>query len=303
MNPDATSTGRSFVRSFSAMGCPCQVRMDCDEPGKSSAARAAREEVDRLDRKYSHYLNDNFLARLQRAASAAEGVPVDDETAALLDHAFNQHEASDGLFDITTGRLTTLWDRPSSLPTDRQISDALEHCGMHRLAWNRPVLHVPQGVRIDFGGLVKEYAADRAALILRERGIRSACVDLGGDLHLLGPHHDGSAWRVGIRDPGTGESAIGQIEVESGGLATSGDYERFSELEGRRYGHIINPTTGYPVSSFRSVSVLAPTTLLAGSMATMAMLAGVVAGTRLLQEGGLPWLAVQREGTVTGTLA
>ncbi len=159
----------------------------------------------------------------------------------------------------------------------------------------------------DLGGMVKEYAADRAAVILKKAGFRSGYVDLGGDLHILGPHPDGQPWRAGIRDPLSEGKVLAAVEVGSGGLASSGDYERFSEIDGQRYGHIINPITGWPVSTgdghLTAVSAVAPSCLLAGSVTTLAMLAGADRGLTLLGESGLSWLAVGSKGLVSGTLA
>jgi thiamine biosynthesis lipoprotein len=155
---------------------------------------------------------------------------------------------------------------------------------------------------LDLGGVVKEYAADRAAGILKTLGFESGYADLGGDLHFMGPHPNGRGWQTGIRHPDGGKQAIASIEVQSGGLASSGDYERYSEIDGKRYGHIINPQTGWPVSGLAAVSVLAPSCLVAGSVSTLAMLAGVNDGLSLLRDSGLPWLAIHRDFQVEGTL-
>jgi thiamine biosynthesis lipoprotein len=145
-------------------------------------------------------------------------------------------------------------------------------------------------MRLDLGGVVKEYAADRAALCLKSAGIQSGYVDLGGDLHFLGPHPDGSAWRAGVRNP-RGTGAIAALSIMRGGLATSGDYERCLEVGGQRFGHIINPFTGWPVQGLASVSVVAPSCLLAGAISTLAMLQSRDAGLEFLSTCGLQWMA------------
>ena len=106
-------------------------------------------------------------------------------------------------------------------------------------------------MRLDLGGVVKEYAADRAAQLCREAGIAHGMVDLGGDLAVIGAHADGQPWLAGIKAPRAIEGAIAQIELFSGGLATSGDYERVMIVDGRRYSHIIDPVSGYPVAELR----------------------------------------------------
>ncbi len=310
----ANSNSEITSLAFNSMGCPCEIHLhSSDLDGAMRAAVAARDEVDRLDLKYSHYLADNFLARMQRNASRPEGIKVDEETAGLLNYADQQHHLTGGLFDITAKYLTALWDQPKALPNEGEIAAARFRTGWTRVEWHDPCLRMPEGTALDFGAIVKEYAADRAALMLKQRGHGSACVNLGGDLHVLGPHPDGSPWQVGICNPQAPSSAVAGIPVHLGGLATSGDYERFSVFDGVRYGHIVNPLTGWPLGhnpgdspsrpwngshGFSSVSVLAPTCLLAGSLATSALLFGLTKGLPFLADCGLPWMAVLHDGRV-----
>jgi thiamine biosynthesis lipoprotein len=158
-------------------------------------------------------------------------------------------------------------------------------------------------MRLDLGGVVKEYAADRAAQLCREVGVDRGVVDLGGDLAVVGVHADGSPWLAGIKAPRNPDSAIAQIELRSGGLATSGDYERVMIVDGRRYSHIIDPVSGYPIESYASVSVLADSCLVAGAASTLGMLLGVEAGYEWLQGLGLAFLCIDAEGNASGTLA
>jgi len=137
------------------------------------------------------------------------------------------------------------------------------------------------GMELDFGGLGKEYAADRAAEVCGELGAGHGFVDLGGDIRVIGAQADGQPWRVGIRDPRDGAAVVAEVALSGGALATSGDYERFIELDGRRYCHILDPRTGWPAQGLSSVTVICDRCLVAGSLATSAMLRG--------REGG-PWL-------------
>jgi thiamine biosynthesis lipoprotein len=292
-----------FQHKFISMGCPCEIQLYARSRNDALAAFGqAESEVHRLDGKYSHYRDDSELQRIQQKAARTGGVKVDRETAALLDYAQTQFEVSGGLFDVTAGALSALWNQVEELPHEQQIKKALEQTGWRRLGWDGERLKAPAGLCLDLGGVVKEYAADRAARILKNLGFASGYADLGGDLHFMGPHPDGRGWQTSIRHPDGGKQAIASIEVQSGGLASSGDYERYSEIDGKRYGHIINPQTGWPVSGLAAVSVLAPSCLVAGSVSTLAMLASVDDGLSLLRESGLPWLAVHRDFRVEGTL-
>jgi thiamine biosynthesis lipoprotein len=284
---------------FSTMGCPCALHVENVSDDVAQRALAATlAEVDRLDRKYSHYRDDSLLATLQRSTNA---IDVDDETANLFDFAAELHRQSDGLFDITAGKLTRLWD--GRKPAQSEIDAALRVTGWRRIEWNRPTLRVTtRGMHLDFGGLVKEYAADRCADLCRDIGIRSGVVDLGGDLALIGPHIDGEPWIVGIKAPRAEGKAAANIALPRGGLATSGDYERALIVDGQRYSHIVDPRTGWPIQSFASVSVVADSCLVAGSASTLAMLLGVERGAAWLRELGLPHLCIDGDGKVSGDI-
>src|SRR5262249_14336336 len=153
---------------------------------------------------------------------------VDSETADLLDFSATLHQQSGGKFDVTAGALTRLWDLQSGrIPAATALDEARARCGWPRVAWNRPRPRLGVGgIRLDLGGVVKEYAADRAARLCREVGVDHGVVDLGGDLAVVGRHADGSPWLAGIKAPRSPERAIARIELREGGLATSGDYER-----------------------------------------------------------------------------
>lgn len=289
---------------FKAMGSVCELQLYADDKAEAEAAAAAAQgTVARLEQIYSRYRDDSITTRINRSAGDAQGVGLDGETAALIDYAQQAWQQSDGLFDITSGVLRQVWDFKSGrLPSQEQIDAVLPRIGWHRARWESPRLWLPAGMELDFGGFVKEYAADCAARSCRESGIRHGLVDFGGDIALLGPHPDGAAWQVGISDPRAPEDevprAIARIPLTHGAIATSGDYERFMDIGGRRYCHILNPKTGWPAEGLRAVSVVAGQCLIAGTATTIAMLKGPVEGPRWLAELGLPWLVVHADGRV-----
>jgi thiamine biosynthesis lipoprotein len=153
-------------------------------------------------------------------------------------------------------------------------------------------------MELDFGGFGKEYAVDRAAAVLREMGIASALVNLGGDILVTGPAPGGAPWRVGIRHPRRTGELVATLSVSSGALATSGDYERFFVKDGVRYCHVLDPRSGHPVQGFQSVSVLGETCLVAGSASTIAMLKGERDGLAWLRASGVRHFCVGRDGAV-----
>lgn len=289
-----------FSVEFEAMGTACRVRLaGADTPFARSAAEAAITEVRRIEAKYSRYRADSIVSRINASAGEPQPVRVDLETADLLDFAASLHAASEGLFDITTGVLRRVWDfRAARLPEAAALQAQLERIGWQHVRWERPFVTLTRpGMELDFGGFGKEYAADRAGTLLAERGIAGGLVNLGGDLRVIGPRADGSAWPLGIAHPRRAGAVIATIQVERGGLATSGDYERYFEHEGRRYCHILDPRSGWPVTHWQSVSVLAPVCLAAGALTTIAMLRGAEAHD-LLRSQGVGFLTVDQQGRV-----
>ena len=259
------------------MSSLCEVRLEGDdEDALEDAATRAIAEVHRIEVKYSRYRADSIVSRINAAAGTGRPIEIDEETAALMAFAGQLHDLSDGLFDITSGVLRRAWDfRAGRVPTDGELQSLLPLIGWSQVECNGGHIHLPRtGMELDFGGFGKEYAADRAMAILAAAGQRHGFVNLGGDIRVLGARIDGRAWRFGIQHPRRAEGTIASVDMIDGALASSGDYERFFELDGRRYCHVLDPRTGWPVSSWSSVSVTAPACVAAGALTTIAMLKG-----------------------------
>lgn len=291
---------------FKAMGGPCRFRVEfIDEELARKAIAAAQARVEGLEARYSRYREDSLLSCINRAAGGGVPTPVDPETESLLDYAHTLWQQSEGLFDATAGVLRRAWDfRSARVPSQRELEPLLQRIGWERVRRSSgSVMLEGAGMELDFGGFVKEYAADAAVTVLRDQGVEHALVDLAGDMAVTGPRGDGSPWPVGIRNPVNLSGALASLDLAQGGLATSGDYERLLELEGKRYGHILNPQTGWPVPGLLSVSVLAGQCLVAGSAATIALLKPTTEALPWLEDLGLPWLAVDAELTCHGSIA
>jgi thiamine biosynthesis lipoprotein len=178
------------------------------------------------------------------------------------------------LFDISSGILREAWDfKCNRLPEKSRVERLLERVGWEKIAWEKPLLSFGlPGMELDFGGIVKEFAADQCATILLEKGIRHGLINLGGDIRVIGPHPDNNPWKVGIRHPRNKNDMAGSINICTGGISSSGDYERCIKIDGHYYSHILNPKTGWPVAGLAAVTVLADFCLVAGSASTIAML-------------------------------
>lgn len=290
-----------FRHSFKAMAGAAEIQLYATDASAARAAfKAVQREVERIEAKYSRYRDDSVTTAINRSAGNA-ALAIDPETSALLDYADACWQQSDGLFDITSGVLRRAWDfRRGVLPSPGALRDALDCVGWDRVRRDGGRVALESRMEIDFGGIGKEYAADRAAAALAEAGIAHALVNLGGDIRALGGHPGGKPWRIGITHPRAQDRAIAHLALSEAGLATSGDYERFFVVEGKRYCHVLNPKTGWPVNGPQSVSVIAPLCIVAGSCATIAMLKEDAAEA-YLREQELPYLLIGRDGTIGGT--
>jgi FAD:protein FMN transferase len=297
---DFVNESPDFGFHFSAMACDCEVRIAAmPEAVARKAAQCAIDEVRRIETKYSRYRDDSVIAAINRAAGKAAGVEVDRETADLINFSANLYAQSDGLFDITSGVLRRVWDfRSPRCPSVEEIDSVLDVIGWQKVNWDGQRIALPRaGMEIDFGGFGKEYAADRAATVLMQQGVRHAIVNLGGDIRVIGARSDGSLWQLGIRHPRQTEQTIASIALAGAALATSGDYERFFELDGARYCHILNPRTGWPVSHWQSISVVAPVCTAAGALSTIAMLMEERA-IEFLRAQSVEFLAIDARGEI-----
>jgi FAD:protein FMN transferase len=287
-----------FDTQFNAMGTVCELRLYAASAQQAKqTTQAVIADVERLEAKYSRYRSSSELSAINRVAAVGGSIEVDDETAYLLDYAAVCYQQSQGLFDISSGILRKAWNfKSTTMPTATDVAQLLTHTGWDKLDWQRPLLCFRvAGMELDFGGIVKEYAADRAAALCREQGIEHALINLGGDICVSGPQADGTAWRIGISDPTTPDRALCTLELRQGALASSGDYQRCIELAGVRYSHILNPRTGWPVRGLAAVSILADHCVVAGSASTIAMLMEAN-GKAWLQALGLPYLWVDIDG-------
>ena len=272
------------------MASPCEVHVaGADRATAERIVALAAGEAARIEAKFSRYRRGNIVD----AINSAEGrtVVVDPETGGLLDYAARLYELSDGLFDVTSGVLRRVWrfDGSDRVPSRDAIAEWLSLVGWDKVRWRPPELTLPPGMEIDLGGIGKEYAVDRAAALVQP--LSTHCLlNFGGDLLALGPQRSSAPWRVGIESVTEAGAAARQIDLSVGALATSGDARRYLLKAGRRYGHVLDPTTGWPVvDAPRSVTVAAATCTEAGMLATLALLQGSEAEVFLAAQGVQFW--------------
>lgn len=282
---------------FKGMGGPCDLAVF---GAPDSLLERLRSEVVRLEQRYSRYRPDSLVSDFNRKAGTVQS--VDAECAGLLNYADHCYRLSDGAFDVTAGALRRAWDfRRQRIPSPAEIAAARAAVGWERVEWNGEQLRLEPGMELDFGGIVKEFAADRLVALMSEAGYRGMA-NLAGDIAVTGPQPGDRPWMLSVRDPQGTNQAMASVALNQGGLASSGDYERGFTHKGVRYSHILNPHTGWPVSDApRAVTVIADHCIMAGSLATIAMLKGKDAESWLVKLE-VPFLLCDAAMNVSGTL-
>ena len=291
------STDFLHIHQFKAMGSPCQCELvtSSAEPPDFSPFVA---EVARLESKYSRFLTDSVTSELRQCAELGGNTAVDEETAALFNLAEQAYALSGGLFDITSCSLSEIWDfKKRVVPSSEQIAQKLALTGWEQLGWSSPSISFVEGMAIDFGGLVKEYAVDCLITIAQQQGFRSALFDLGGDIACFGAPPGESAWRVGVRNP-NGNDALCSLTLRKGAIASSGIYERRFEMDGKIYSHLINPKTGWPANEVVSVTVVSQLCVMAGILSTSAMLMPSAQAVLWLEQLGVRYVVVDSQDRV-----
>ena len=282
---------------FNAMGSSCELKFYCqDKVNAQQIADKVIADVKRIERRYSRYREDSILSDINRVAEKGGEITIDEETAALLNYANTCYQQSAGLFDITSGVLRKAWDfKSQTVPKQSDIKRLLKTVGWEKVKLSHSsVSFALQGMQLDFGGIGKEYAVDRAAGICLQHGIRHGLVNLGGDIKVMGAHPNGDPWMVGVSHPRKSGELLTRIPVYSGAVASSGDYERCIIINGKRYGHVLNPKTGWPVRGLVSVTILAEQCVIAGSICTISMLMEK-RGKKWLQSVGIKYFWVDRK--------
>lgn len=269
---------RFFQVWFRALGSPCQLFFEGEGlPEAEAFVRVAAGWLGRFEQHCSRYLPDSRLTALN--ANAGRWQETDPLIEVMLDLCGHSHFQTDGAFDATSLPLSELWDwkrTRSALPTEDEILAALANVGWRRVMREKGRLFLPAGMRLDFGGVGKEFAVDALRQLGVNHGLRRLLVDLGGDVAVHGDSPEGGGWYVGLEHPERPGTAYLGIRVPSGmAVATSGDYRRYFEFKGDRYGHLLDCRTGCPIAhGTRSVSVVARRCVEAGIQSTAAMIRG-----------------------------
>ncbi len=269
------------------MKAPCEILIECDHPPLAERwLQWGAEEAWRIEQKFSRFRPDSVIGQLN--AHPEQWIELDQETEALLNFADQCWQLSDGMIDITIGKLMTLWrfDGHSPPPSRKQLKQTLKWVGWPKVKRRPGAIYLPAHMRIDLGGIGKEYAVDKIATRLGQQPtLGGSLVNLGGDIQVGRSRQNDEPWSIAI-EPASASQRPPPLLLQAGGIATSGNTKRYAiDHRKRRLGHILNPRTGWPVRhSPASVTVIAQNATLAGLLATLAMLQGKNAETFLKQQ-------------------
>ncbi len=275
--------------SWPALGTQCEVQYAATSDAQAAAfEQAAVGWVRSFEQTYSRFIPDSLVSRINAAAGRA-WVEIGLETEQLLELCGKIHFMTRGVLDVTALPLIRLWNYKAEtprVPTDAEIDAALRLVGWSKVQRAPGKVFLPEpGMALDFGGFGKEWAVDIVAQIARDHGLPAALVDFGHDLRAVGVPPGRPAWHIGLEDPAKPGATAGSIALTRGqGVASSGDYLRRFVVNGRRFGHIIDPRTGRPVANgCVQATVVAPTCLQAGIFSTTAFVLGQREGIELIQ--------------------
>jgi thiamine biosynthesis lipoprotein len=276
--------------AFPALGTTCEVQYAAPQGDAQAAAfeRAAVVWVQAFEAKYSRFRPDSLMSRINRAAGRA-WVEVDEDMERLLGLCDTLYAMTNGVLDPTALPLIQLWNWKAEhpvIPSADQIAATRGLVGWKKVQRKPGGIFLPElGMALDFGGFGKEYAVDIVAQIALDHRIPDVLVDFGHDLRALGAPPGRPAWHIGLEDPQHPGTPWASVALSgSRGIASSGDYVRCFTIDGRRYGHIIDPRTGWPVANgCTQATVIANTCLQAGVLSTTAFVLGVPQGVELIQ--------------------
>ena len=298
-----TACGETAAESETRTVYAMDTVMNLTVYGENAAAALESAE------KELHTLDEAVLSRTAEgselyALNASNGETVecgaDDILPALIETALTISDATDGAFDPTLAPVLDAWGFTKDehrVPSADELKELLSHTGCGKVALEKTAdgwtVTLLDGAQLDLGGIAKGYAAGRVRTILREAGVTSAIISLGGNVAAVGKKPDGSAWTVGLQDPDRPEAYFGTVSIEDACVVTSGAYQRYFEENGVCYHHILDPHTGCPAESgVKSVSVVAQDDTLADALSTALFVMGLDAGAELWNSSGLSFEAV-----------
>jgi thiamine biosynthesis lipoprotein len=301
------SRPKTVQKTESIMGTEVTITVVARTNAEGAAAiDAAMAEVRRFDQMMSLYKDESEITRVNLAAGK-NPVKVSPEMIEVVEHASEISKLSGGAFDVTIGPLVVLWQmrlKEGKVPTDEEITNVRSRVNYKDIVIDKKAstlfLRKPNMI-MDFGGVAKGYAADKAAEVLRKRGIENGIVALAGDIRVMGHRPDGSPWRIGVQHPREADKTLMVLDLSDKSISTSGDYERFQIVNKKRYHHVIDPRTGKPSTGMESVTVVGDSGAIVDPLTTALFILGTDKGLPIVKKLGCDAIFVDDRGTIVVT--
>jgi thiamine biosynthesis lipoprotein len=291
LNSECVAEKKAHKRSMRLMGNQFEITVvAANEDFANYCIDKAVEEISRIERLLTTF-NDNSQACLINQYAGIKPGRVDKEVYNLINRSIRISELTQGAFDISYGSLDKrFWNfdtHMTALPGKQAAKNAVRLINYRNIILDadaQTVFLKEKGMRIGFGGIGKGYAAERAKIILRQLGVTSGIVNASGDLTAWGTQPNGQPWTIGIADPNHREHPFSYLNITDMAIATSGSYEKFVIIDGKKYSHTIDPRTGFPVSGIKSVTVICPNAEIADAMATPITVMGIKPALHLINQ-------------------
>ncbi|EQB22799.1 Thiamin biosynthesis lipoprotein ApbE [Dehalobacter sp. UNSWDHB] len=279
-----------------------EVSLEVNGWGAKSIGLQALNRMNEIDSKLDKFSKGSELDRINQAAGV-KPVEVSDLTFEVIQQSIEVAEMTQGAYDPTIGPIMTLWgfglEGQHRVPSAQEVEATLKLVDYRKVVLDqekKTVFLAQKGMVLDLGGIAKGYAVDQAVSILRKNSITSALVSAGGNIFTIGQKSNNSPWQIGIRNPVAKGKVVGYVQMQNQDIDTSGDYEQFFWAEGKKYSHIMDPRTGYPVQGVSGSTVIVSQASQADALATAVFVLGAEKGLKLIDEVNGSGLVINSEG-------
>jgi thiamine biosynthesis lipoprotein len=263
------------------------VAVNKDPGAREDAIASAISEIIRIENLVSSWKSTSETSQIN-ANAGIKPVQISQELYHLIERAIKVSRLTDGAFDISYASIDHLWTfdgKEAKMPDSSTVSASIRKIDFNHIilnSENQTVFLSDKGMKIGFGAIGKGYAANKAKLVMQEHDIENGLINAGGDLIAWGKQENGDPWQIGIADPAKEKEFIAWLNVSNMSVVTSGNYEKYVLIDGKKYGHILHPKTGYPVEGIKSVTLLSPDAELSDALATSVFVLGVHKGLELV---------------------
>lgn len=301
----AANADGTYKRTLKLMGSRFEITVVAENAAVSDQyIDVAVDEITRIEQLISSWDQKSQTSEINRHAGI-KPVKVDLELYQLIERAIGISKLSDGAFDISYASMDRIWKFDGSMtkiPSEEAIKQSVSKVGYQKIKLNpsdTTVFLTEEGMKIGFGAIGKGYAADQAKALLDQLGVKGGIINASGDMNTWGKQTNGDDWKVAITNPLNKDKAIALFPLSNSAVVTSGDYEKYIELEGKKFAHIVDPRTGYPTSGIISATVFAPKAELADALATSIFVMGITAGIdRINQLPNIECIIINDEGKI-----